>query len=79
MENEQPADKPKRIQIRAAYKYADGWEEHYKTNKVRKQYYETHKDPILCNLCGYPTDKYHLKQHQRSKRCTKLMCSKIGI
>ena len=79
MENIQPTDKPKMIQNRIAYKYEDGWAEHYKINKVRKQYYETHKDAILCDLCGYPTDKYHLKQHQRSKRCTKLMCSKTNI
>ena len=75
MKNIQPADKPKRIQNRTAYKYEEGWEEHYKINKVRKQYYETHEDPILCNLCECPTDIYHLKQHQKSKRCAKLMCS----
>ena len=70
-------DKQKRIQNRTAYKYTEGWEEHYKTNKIRKQYYDTHKDAILCNLCNNPTDKYHLKQHQLSKRCLKFRCTII--
>ena len=67
----------KRVQNRKPYKYTNGWAEFYANNKIRKVYYDTHKDAISCELCKQQTDKYHLKQHQKTKKCIKLRCIDI--
>ena len=64
----------KRGQNRTNYKYTNGWVEFYKENNHNKEYYNLKNIPIQCSLCDKMTYTFHIKQHQKTKICTKLRC-----
>ena len=69
----------KRGQNRTNYKYTDGWVAHYKETNHNKVYYSLKNIPIQCGLCSKMTDTFHIKQHQKTKICTKLRCEATPI
>jgi RNA polymerase-binding transcription factor DksA len=64
----------KRTRKLGKYKYADGYAEHYKKINYQKAYYMKHNNYVKCNLCDSQISAIRLKQHQQTKRCSKLRC-----
>lgn len=74
MENE-PEKKCGRPKI-----YEEGYKEHYKTTKYMLNYYHAKKEKIPCPHCKNETNKAHLREHQKSKKCKRLtLLNKIII
>jgi hypothetical protein len=48
-------------------KIAENKKEYYQNN--RDEILEKSKEKITCNICGCEINKYHLKEHQRTKKC----------
>jgi hypothetical protein len=51
--------------------YEEGYKEHYKTIKYMLNYYHAHKELTECTICKKMTNRSHIREHQKSKKCRK--------
>jgi hypothetical protein len=51
--------------------YAEGYKQYYKDTKYMLVYYHVNKTNIEYEYCGKQTDKSHIREHQKSKKCMK--------
>ena len=57
--------------------YEEGYKQRMKDTKYMLTYYHNHKQLVECEICKKQTNRSHIREHQKSKKCLSKLCLQV--